>query len=190
MDPLDALERAVTKRLYRFRCPDPQVLGDLHLGVLQEGREEVEAHVRECTRCQEELAALERFLNIRDRPDLRVLVARWVPHLQVAEPTPAYAVRGAVQLSSATYRAGEFTLTVSITEDPQDPSLRTLAGILSCEAELDGGARARLAGPGYQEEAPVDPVGQFVFERVPLGRYTLEVEVEDTLVQVSPLEVA
>ncbi|MCS7234815.1 MAG: hypothetical protein RMM30_02390 [Armatimonadota bacterium] len=190
MDPDEALDRALTRQLYRFACPEPHVLGELHLGVLEEGREQVEAHVRNCPRCQEELAALERFLRTRDQPDLRVLVAQWVPQLQVAEPAPAYAVRGTVQLASATYQAGEFTLSVSITEDPQNPSLRTVAGIVSGEAEPGGQARARLVGPTYHEEEAVDTVGQFAFDRVPAGRYTLEVELEDALVQVSPLEVA
>ncbi len=35
-----ALESALTRQLYRMHCPDPQVLGDYHLGVLQAGREE------------------------------------------------------------------------------------------------------------------------------------------------------
>jgi hypothetical protein len=101
-----ALESALTRQLYRMHCPDPQVLGDYHLGVLQAGREEVEAHVRECPRCQEELEGLERFLRIRDRPDVRVLLAQWLPALRVAEPAPAYALRGSVQLSSATLPGG------------------------------------------------------------------------------------
>ena len=185
-----ALESALTRQLYRMHCPDPQVLGDYHLGVLQAGRKEVEAHVRECPRCQEELEGLERFLRIRDRPDVRVLLAQWLPALRVAEPAPAYALRGSVQLSSATYRAEEFTVGVSITQDPTDPSRRILAGTVWCEGELEQPARARLVGPAHQEEVDVDPVGQFAFDSVPPGKYTLEVEAGQTLVQITGLDVS
>lgn len=190
MEAHDALERAVARQLYRFRCPDPHVLGELHLGLLDSGREEVEAHVRECPRCQEELAILNRFLRARDRPDWRILVAEWAPQLRVAEPAAAYAVRGSAQLAAATYQAGEYALTVSVTEEPQDASLRTVAGIVSWETQPEQPARARLVGFHYEQEAEVDSVGQFAFEAVPRGRYTLEVEVGDALVQVSPLEVS
>ncbi len=190
MDPEDdALERAVTRQLYRLHCPDPQVLGDFYLGTLDAGREEVEAHLQECSRCRDELATLERFLRIRDRPDVRVLVAQWWPALRVAEAAPAYAVRGSPQLASATYRAGELTLHVSITEDPQDRSVRTVVGILSSDAGSVLEARARLVGASYHGEAEVDAVGQFVFDAVPPGRYTLEVETDETTVQVYPLDV-
>ncbi len=187
----DPLERALARQLYRLRCPDPLVLGELHLGTLEGAQQqEVSAHVSECPRCQQELATLDRFLKSRDRPGVRLWVAELLPQLRVAELAPAYAVRGSFQLASATYRAGEFTLTVSITEDPQDPSLRTLAGIVFREAELEPGARARLLGARYEQEAEVDPVGQFAFTSVPKGRYTLELEAGDDLVQVSPLQVS
>lgn len=184
----DALEHALTKQLYRAPCPDPQVLGDFQLGTLQVGREEVQAHLEVCSRCREELATLERFLRIRDRPDLRVLLAEAWPALRVAEPGLAYAVRGSPQMTSATYRAGELTLTVSITEDPQDRSLRTVAAILSSDAQVPP-ARARLIGSFYHAETSLDPVGQFAFDSVPPGRYTLEVEAGETVMQVYPLEV-
>lgn len=184
----EALEHALAKQLHRAPCPDPQVLGDFHLGTLQVGREEVQVHLEICSRCREELATLERFLRIRDRPDVRVLLAQAWSALRAAELSPAYAVRGGPQMTSATYRAGELTLTVSMTEDPQDRSLRTLAGILTSDLGVPP-ARARLIGSAYQGEASVDPVGQFAFDSVPPGRYTLEVEAGETVMQVYPLEV-
>lgn len=190
MDVQDPFERALVRQLYRFRCPEPHVLGEFHLGLLDDPRRgEVEEHLRECPHCQEELNTLERFLRVRDRPSVRVLVAEWLPQLRVAEMAPGYALRGTLHLTSATYRAGEFTLTVSITEDPQDASLRTVAGIVSCEGELLARGRARLVGAELEREVELDPVGQFAFDRVARARYTLEVEVGDALVQVSPLEV-
>ncbi len=186
----DPLEEALTRQLLRFRCPDPHVLGEFSLGVLEEGQEDVRAHVTQCPRCQEELAALEGFLRVRDRPDLRVVVARWVPTLRVAEPAPAYALRGDLQLTSATYQAGEFTVAVSVTEDPEEADLRTLVGTVSAQGEVPEGGTARLVGPGSWRATEVDPAGQFAFDAVPPGRYTLEVEVGDTLLHVAPLEVS
>ncbi len=183
----DGLERTLTRKLYRVECPDPHALGEYHLGLLED-RPEVTAHVRECRLCQEELAALERFLGVRERPPARVLLAQWLPSLRVAEPAPAFALRGEPRMTSATYRAEEFTVTLSVHDDPRGADLRILSGVVT-PLDMAHGGRALLSGPVHTAEAPVDPAGQFAFDQVPAGRYTLELQLGDATVQVYPLEV-
>jgi hypothetical protein len=184
----DVLERALTRKLYRVECPDPHVLGEYHLGLLGD-RPEVAAHVQDCRLCQEELVALKRFLGVREIPPARVLLAQWLPSLRVAEPAPAFALRGEPRMTSATYRAEEFTVTVSVHEDPKGPDVRIVSGVVT-PVDVSHGGWALLSGPAHTAEVPVDAAGQFAFGGVPVGRYTLELQLGEATVQVSPLEVA
>ncbi len=184
----DGLERALTRKLYRVECPDPHVLGEYHLGLLEE-RPEVAAHVRECRLCQEELATLQRFVGVREIPPARVLLAQWLPSLRVAEPAPAFALRGEPRMTSATYRAEEFTVTLSVHDDPKGAHFRILSGVVT-PVDVAHGGRAVLSGAAHAAEAPLDAAGQFAFEEVPAGRYTLELQLGEATVQVCPLEVS
>jgi hypothetical protein len=69
-----ALERALTRKLYRKDCPPPEVLGEMRLGLLAEAQAEpVRAHLDTCPHCQAEVRDLERLLQLedRERPGLR-----------------------------------------------------------------------------------------------------------------------
>lgn len=184
----DALERTLIRKLYRVECPDPHVLGEYCLGLLGD-RPEVAAHVRDCRLCQEEIAALDGVLGVRETPSVRVLLAHWIPSLRVAEPAPAFALRGEPRMTTATYRAEEFTVTVSVHEDPKGPDVRIVSGVVT-PVDVSHGGRALLTGPAHTAQTQVDTAGQFAFDGVPVGQYTLELQLGDTTVQVSPLEVA
>ncbi len=184
----DQLERALSRKLYRVECPDPHVLGEYHLG-LRGDRPEVAAHVRSCRLCQEELAGLEKFLAVREVPPSRILLGQWLPSLKVAEPAPAFALRGEPRMVSATYRADEFTVTVSVHPDPNAAELRILTGVAS-PVDVSCGGQALLVGVQHTAQTPVDIAGQFAFDGVPVGQYTLELQLGETAVQISPLEVS
>ena len=98
-------------------------------------------------------------------------------------------LRGEPRMTSATYRAEEFTVTVSVHEDPKGPDVRIVSGVVT-PVDVSHGGRALLTGPAHTAQTQVDTAGQFAFDGVPVGQYTLELQLGDTTVQVSPLEVA
>lgn len=63
-----ALERALTRKLYRKDCPPPESLGEMRLGLLAEGQASaVRAHLDACPYCQAEFRGLDRLLRLEDR---------------------------------------------------------------------------------------------------------------------------
>jgi anti-sigma factor RsiW len=69
-----ALERALTRKLYRKDCPPPGALSEMHLGLLAEGQADaVRAHLDACPHCQAEVRGLDRLLRLenRERPGVR-----------------------------------------------------------------------------------------------------------------------
>jgi anti-sigma factor RsiW len=63
-----ALERALTRKLYRKDCPTPDVLGEMRLGLLAEAQAgAVRAHPDACPHCQSEVRRLDRLLRFEDR---------------------------------------------------------------------------------------------------------------------------
>lgn len=70
------IELGLTSRLYRWDCPSHRVLGEYHLGLLQEERvAEVKKHLGECVLCSEELAIFARLLA--DAHELAAMNGPW-----------------------------------------------------------------------------------------------------------------
>jgi anti-sigma factor RsiW len=62
------LERPLTGNLYRKDCPPPEVLTDMHLGLLPKAPSyAVRAHLDTCPHCQAEVRGLDRLLRFEDR---------------------------------------------------------------------------------------------------------------------------
>ena len=61
---LAGLQSRLISRLYRATCPDSEILGEFHLGLLpdQQARA-IEAHLRDCSPCVHELVQLRDFLD-------------------------------------------------------------------------------------------------------------------------------
>jgi anti-sigma factor RsiW len=60
----DIDQRALRAALYRAECPDPQTLGEYHLGLLAPAdRAAIEEHLQVCSLCLADIAKLERFLE-------------------------------------------------------------------------------------------------------------------------------
>ena len=54
--------------LYRFDCPPTQALADYHLGMMNPvSQKNIERHIGICTRCQNDINALENFLDDREK---------------------------------------------------------------------------------------------------------------------------
>jgi anti-sigma factor RsiW len=68
-----ALERALTRKLYRKDCPTLDGLAEMHLGLLPEARAgAVRAHLHACPHCQAEARGLDRLLRLEDRERARL----------------------------------------------------------------------------------------------------------------------
>ncbi|MBN1699260.1 MAG: zf-HC2 domain-containing protein [Spirochaetales bacterium] len=64
-DGINDVQKKLTASLYRFDCPGSFELGDYRLGfVSDERKKEIDAHLRSCPHCREELQYLEEFCEI------------------------------------------------------------------------------------------------------------------------------
>ena len=58
----DSFDRQLRRHLFRFDCPESEVLAEYHSGSLEnELREKIAAHLENCVRCREELEAFREF---------------------------------------------------------------------------------------------------------------------------------
>jgi anti-sigma factor RsiW len=69
LEPFVALQSDLLRALYRLHCPDSQVLGDYHMGLLAEAKAStIREHLVECPYCAAELEALKQFLASANSP--------------------------------------------------------------------------------------------------------------------------
>jgi len=182
----DPFERALHSRLYRMACPAPEVLGEWHLGLLEDA-DVIAAHVRSCPHCAEEVQQLAALLAIGIRePPVRKLTATLLPG--PLPGAPAFALRGEASLQTATYTAEGYVVVVGIEPDLQHPEVRTVLGMVTGHPE-PGGAQVFLRSEGTERTVAVDDVGQFVFADVTPGRYDLLVWLPDAQIHVGPVDV-
>src|SRR5689334_17636594 len=115
LEPED-FEQALRRSLYRFDCPDPQVLGEYHLELLEPAeRTRIAAHAVDCDACREELQTLRAFMAapaaVTDAPLKGV--RRFLATLFTPAPGLAYGgVRGAADESTRIYEADDVTVSV------------------------------------------------------------------------------
>ncbi|MDR7415811.1 MAG: hypothetical protein QN193_06970 [Armatimonadota bacterium] len=180
--PPDPLEGILRRRLYRLHCPPPERLGEWRLGLLQ--APEVQDHLITCPRCQEELRWLEALLGggVHGAPR-RALTLRPAPPLLAA-----FALRGADSSSRTTYAGEEYTLTVEVAQDLQNPACRSVFGILGGQERPRRG-EAILSSLSASFSAPVDESGQFALFQVPVGHYELRILFEELEILVESLEI-
>jgi hypothetical protein len=187
-DKLSSAETALRSRLYRFDCPSPHRLGEYELGLLEAGeRMRIATHALECDPCMAELHTLREFMAVDPEiPESFMERARRVLAALVA-PAPEvvpFGVRGAdTQLRQ--YRAEGAQVSVEAGPEPG-----SVIGLLV----LDGGqspvGQARLVLPdGASQLASIDEYGNFDFEDVPGGSYTLELDLAHEVIVIEQLTV-
>jgi anti-sigma factor RsiW len=60
-------QQALRAALYRIECPDAQILGEYHLGLLAPADQAaIEEHMANCTLCMADIEKLDRFLEETD----------------------------------------------------------------------------------------------------------------------------
>jgi hypothetical protein len=198
---LAQVQDALRARLGQLACPPPQVLGEYALALhAPEARSAVARHVLECPGCAGELADLRVFLAEVPAPiaegalagvagTIRRLVAAILP------PSPAMAplaLRGAGEGAARTYRAADLTISLG-------PGARLPGGQASLIGLIVGGGEETTIAPGgtaqllspavATRQAPIDELGNFVFDDVPPGRYQLELHFPNLVVVLEDVEV-
>lgn len=190
----DRIQRALRQKLYRFDCPSAQTVGDYQLNMLDTEQDvQVARHVLECQECTAELHSLRAYLasdpqlttTTMDR--VRRVVAR------LFTPTPGLApagVRGVSHGHTLTYEAGDVAITVQPNAASSAGQASVIGMVLPMGADIAAftGAEARLSAPdGTLHRRALDDFGSFTFDGIPIGVYTLEVELLDQVALIEGL---
>ena len=183
-EPLPSLGRL----LFRFDCPEPQVLGEYQLDVLDaEQRLNVARHAAECQECAAELTELRAFLAV-DPPVPETMFER-ARRVLATLITPApelvlHSLRGADDAATLQFEAEDVSITVS-----PGAERGGLVGLLTGEVETVGHAVELRADGQRAANTTVDDLGNFEFEGLPAGGYTLELELGDRVIVIENLQI-
>jgi len=196
-------ERRLAAGLYRGNCPDSHELGEYHMQLLAAERARpVAQHVDICPHCAMELDELRATLR-EMAPDLetsfvervRVLIARLVPDLPSfgGGPVPALAgIRGDAG-GPLLYEAGEVQISLEVQDDAGAAGRKSVLGLVT------GGDSEGRQATLWLEDGPlaelvqtqeVDEMGNFVFEGLLPGRYSLTLRGADDEVVIQDLTVS
>ena len=189
----EQLERELRHSLYRFDCPDAHTLGEYQLDVLdQVRRTRIATHTLDCDECRAELQTLRTFLAAPiSLPDTVVARARRIVATLFAPPKgdPSYAaLRGASDVSTRVYEAGDVTLTLG----PGQTSGSLFGLVVAAGLDptsLAGRAVSLLARGGVPITTTLDDLGNFEFTGITPGRYAIEIDLPDGVVVVEELQV-
>lgn len=172
------LERLALGSFGPIDCPEPQLLADYALGML-DGNEQlrVAAHVRSCPLCSDDIAATQPPAPQPRRTMARLLSA--APVLGRRE--------GGSRATVRQYLAADTSIHLTIA--PPEGEHWQITGQVTREAtvlvELPIHLRAQRRR--YRQTTTTDAQGFFAFEHVPEGRYTLAVSVDQVQVQIRDL---
>jgi hypothetical protein len=188
----DAVEQRLRQSLFRFDCPDAQTLGEYELEMLDPvERTRVAAHAVDCNECQSELGVLRAFLAEPTKVSEPVLqrARRILATLVAPRPGLAYGgLRGASDSTTRVYEAGDVTVTMG--PGSTTGSMLGLVVAAGTPAAALEGRSVRLVNPlGVPADTRLDDLGNFEFEHLDAGIYSLEVDLPLGLVVVQELRV-
>lgn len=190
------LQNSLTSRMYRFNCPDPEALGEFHMGMLANSQvRSVERHLEDCPHCARELAELAEFLHEEAEPvvspleGLRVLVARLVSGFSGGPglPAPAFALRGEGE-TTRVYDAGEAQLVLDVQEDNNYPGNKVLVGLITGMDAAGFQVEVRR-GKEQVALATIDELGNFLIENLTPGGYSLTVQAQEVAIYIPAMQI-
>jgi hypothetical protein len=188
----DTVEQRLRQSLYRFDCPAAQTLGEYELNMLDPvERTRVAAHAVDCDDCRSELGELRAFLAEPTKVAEPVLqrARRILATLVTPRPGLAYGgLRGTSDPTTRVYEAGDVTVTIG----PGSTTGSVLGLVVAAgtpAAALDGRAVRLVNPPVEPADARLDDLGNFEFEHVDAGIYSLEVDLPIGLVVIEELRV-
>jgi len=179
---MDFIEKTLSY-LYRIDCPSPDDLGEYHLKILpNEQTEIIRQHLTICPHCTREIAQLQSYLKklapelddtVQENP-LQERVKIWIAQL-LPPPSPvlrpSFGLRGEAD-GPMMFEAGSYQLALEIQDDPVNPGLRTILGLVIGGA--DALQRVELWQDGRSiQVTTLDELGNFVFSGVQPGSYDL-----------------
>jgi hypothetical protein len=184
------MEAWLHRSLYRFDCPDPHTLGEYELEFLEpEQRTRIAAHASECDHCRAELQTLRAFLTEPTQVPESILdrVRRLVATLVTPASGIAHAgLRGNSTPAVRVYEVEDVTVTIGPGQGPG-----TLIGLVmatSSPPEVLMGREVRLVPQsGVPRAAALDDIGNFDFEDLVAGTYSLELDLPDSVVVIEEL---
>jgi hypothetical protein len=183
-----AADQLVLRALFhRVECPDAQVLGEFHLGLLSPTEQAaIQDHLNTCPRCVAEVRELDHFLQeasqVANLPapqhQIKRLVARLAPPSPDLEAQqPALALRGAAAAPADVYQAGDIKVMVGLEVDGLRAGRKMLLGFTAREGrplESLSGAQVHLSQHGETVAMEqVDTLGNFLFSDLKSGEYEL-----------------
>ncbi len=190
-------QKRLRRVLFRLECPPPETLADYELGrVSAEERVAFARHVVECPRCREELETLRRFMADQPpataRPGLRERFRRVLAAPLAAPLRPALAtLRGADEGGLPTFSADGFRIKLTLNVEA-GASRTTVIGLVwhNEDPAADVAGEARLvADSAVAQTTPIDELGNFTFESVASGTYTLELNFADLTSVIEDLKI-
>ncbi len=178
---MDIIEKNLTSSLYRITCPPSDELGEYHLQMLpEEQTEAIRQHLVTCPHCPKELAQLQTYLadlapdidfTLQER--VKIWIAKLLPNPLEGNlaARPAFALRGESD-GPMLFEAGKYQLTLEIQDDPTNPGLRTILGLVIDGEEALKKVELWQDGRSIQE-TNLDDLGNFIFNGVQPGQYDL-----------------
>jgi hypothetical protein len=189
----DVLEQRLRLTLYRFDCPDAQTLGEYELDMLDPvERTRIAAHAVDCDECTAELQELRTFMAKPTGVSEPVLQrARRIVAKLFTPPQAGLAyggLRGDDDAATRVYEAGDVTITLG----PGSTSGSVLGLVVAGDtppASLEARAVRLLNPVGPPASAKLDDLGNFQFDHVAAGIYSLEVDLPVGVVVIEELPV-
>lgn len=178
VEQLRVVDAQLLIAFYRDACPGPEVLADFVLNRLPAAdRLRVAAHVRDCSACSEEVAAV-RDLADEDPPSLLARLRESLALALIARPVAPSAAPARGRGWSCRYEADDLVVTLSV--QASNLAGRVRRRIVLSDTDYSG--EAWLLGQEMAAEAQVlrsqiDERGRFQFAAPAAGSYALLLQV-------------
>ena len=197
LEAYSALDALLSSPPSRAACIDTGRLADYSLGLLDLTQARaVREHLAACPHCYSESRSISRFLAEPDAPapasaagllaGLRRLIAQPLAPSGVARAS----LRGSGSPSSIVYAVEDVRLTLEVQAGAPGQRTRAIAGLVDDPSPALQGALVRLLSAGsIVQTQSLDDFGAFVFRGVGQGSYSIELQAEDSLVVIGPVEV-
>jgi hypothetical protein len=186
-------EDKLSALLYRVDCPSTTDLGEYQLGMFSRERtNEITKHLENCPHCRRELSQLEVYMqdvssDLRVDPlsQVRVVIGRLLKagsnlgRIDEGAMVPALAgVRGSIE-NPRIYQAEDVQIAIEVHDDGEHIGRFAMTGLMS-KMEWAGSQVYLRDSEKLIAETIVEAAGEFVFENLTSGAFSLVIKSPDT----------